>query len=97
MCARLIFATLIGIMLCGIATVETTELLRLADDTSNDFSLPHIPRQAVSIAVARFREPYPQTGQARKDGGRLSFRTTATTAATTTSRDILRAFCVIRT
>jgi len=75
MCARLIFATLIGLMLCSIATIETTELPRLADDTSNDFSLPNVPRQAASIAVAEFREPYPHTAPTLKGQGvRISAR-----------------------
>ena len=56
------------------ATIETTELLRLADDTSNDFSLPNVPRQAASIAVAEFREPYPHTAPTLKGQGCPNFR-----------------------
>jgi hypothetical protein len=97
MCARLIFATLIGLMLCSIATIETTELLRLADDTSNDFSLPNVPRQAASIAVAEFREPYPHTAPTLKDQGCPNFRTQTAIASAKTSQDILRTLCIIRT
>jgi hypothetical protein len=97
MCARLIFATLIGLMLCSIATIETSELLRLADDTSNDFSLPNVPRQAASIAVAEFREPYPLTAPTLKGQGRPNFRPQTAIASAKTSQDILRALCIIRT
>ena len=37
--ARLILAVLAGVLFCSLATIELTELIRLADDTSNDFSL----------------------------------------------------------
>jgi hypothetical protein len=97
MCARLIFATLIGLMLCSIATIETSELLRLADDTSNDFSLPNVPHQPASIAVAEFREPYPLTAPTLKGQGRPNFRPQTAIASAKTSQDILRALCIIRT
>jgi hypothetical protein len=51
MLARLIFATLIGLLLCTLATLEITELLRLADDASNDVSLRNVQKNVASIAL----------------------------------------------
>ena len=68
MLARLIFATLIGLLLCSLATLETTELLRLADDASNDVSLRNVQKNAASIAVPQSRDQHPETVQTL-DGG----------------------------
>jgi hypothetical protein len=51
--AKLILATLFGLFLCSLATLEITELSRLVDDTSNDFSLPHSGAESSSAAVGR--------------------------------------------
>jgi hypothetical protein len=59
-CTRLIFATLIGLLLLSLATLETTELLRLADDTSNDASLPNVQQKVGSIAVPQSRDQHKQ-------------------------------------
>ncbi len=47
--AKFIFATLVGLLCCSLATLEITELFELTDDTSNDFSL--VGTQQASSAV----------------------------------------------
>jgi hypothetical protein len=50
--AKLILVTLVGLLFCSLATLETTELLKLADDASNDFSLPQSEHET-STAIVR--------------------------------------------
>ena len=49
---KLILAVLVGLLFCTLATLETTELLNLADDTSNDFSLIGTQQQASLVAIS---------------------------------------------
>lgn len=49
---RLILAELLGLLFRSLASLEVTELARLADDTSNDFSDPH-PEHETSSATVR--------------------------------------------
>jgi len=53
--ARLIFAALVELMFCSLASLETTELLKLADNTYNDFSLLGTQQKASSAAVTQSR------------------------------------------
>jgi hypothetical protein len=39
---KVIFFVVVGLLLCSLATLETPEFLKLADDTSNDFSPFHV-------------------------------------------------------
>jgi hypothetical protein len=96
MLARLIFATLIGLLLCSLVTLETTELLRLADDTSNDISLRNVQQQAASIAVPQSRDQQPETVQTLDGGERPNVRP-QTAGSSHTPKDILQALCVMRT
>ena len=59
--AKLILATLFGLFLCSLATLEITELSRLVDDTSNDFSLPHSGPESSSAAVRRSCDLQPRS------------------------------------
>jgi hypothetical protein len=94
--ARLIFATLIGLLLLSLATLETTELLRLADDTSNDVSLRDFQQKAASIAVPQSRDQYVETVQTLDGGERPNVRP-QTAGSSRTLKDILQALCVMRT
>jgi hypothetical protein len=49
--SKVIFAMLVGLLFCSLATLEITELLELADYTSNDFSL--LGTQRAPSAVVR--------------------------------------------
>jgi hypothetical protein len=51
--AKLILVTLVGLLFCSLATLETTELLKLADDASNDFSLPQSEHETSSAIVCK--------------------------------------------
>lgn len=48
--AKFIFAILAGILFCTVSTLEVPELLRLADDTSNDFPVAGV-HEAAPVAV----------------------------------------------
>jgi hypothetical protein len=96
MCTRLIFATLIGFLLCSLATVETTELLRLADDTSNDFSLPIVRQMTLTTAVSQSRDSRPKTVQTTS-GCEWSNFSAQTSGSSFTPKEILNNLRVIRT
>ena len=57
--ATLILAMLFGLLLCTLATLELTELVRLADDTSNDFSLPQSRQESFPTTIRNTRELQP--------------------------------------
>lgn len=53
---KIIVATLAGMLFCALSTMEFPELLRLANDTSNDFSvttLQHGPPAATKAPIHR--------------------------------------------
>jgi hypothetical protein len=95
--ARLIFATLISFLICSLATLETTELLRLADDTSNDFSVPNVQQKAASIAVPQSRDQHPETVQTLDGGERPNVLPQTAGSSSHTPKDILQTLCVMRT
>jgi hypothetical protein len=59
--SRLIFAVLLGLLFCSLASIEATELIRLADDTSNDFSLSHSEHETSSANVRESHSVQPKT------------------------------------
>jgi hypothetical protein len=97
MFAKFIFAMLVGLLLCSVATEETPELLRLANDTSNDFSLLNTTQQGVAAATAApARDESRQTVQtpdvvARPEAWPI------TIAFHSTPKDTLHNLCILRT
>ena len=94
--AKLILVTLVGLLFCSLATLETTELLKLADDTSNDFSLPQSEHET-SSAIARKSlsvQPtaYPTTNECEP---RRVHRRAADSSYP--AKDFLHFLCIIRT
>ena len=47
---RFILVAVVSLLLCSLSTLETPELVKLADDTSNDFSIP-IHRQETADSL----------------------------------------------
>ena len=94
--ATLILATLVGLLLCSLATLEITELARLADDTSNDFSLPHFGQKSASAAIRESCELQPRVVATthRCEWPRV-FRHTAVSSYP--AKDFLHFLCIIRT
>jgi len=95
--AKFIFAILAGILFCTVSTLEIPELLRLADDTSNDFPVSGI-QEAVPVAVeAQARSggvvPLPETAELCPAlNARLQSR-----GFEPTVDDFLHSLCVLRT
>lgn len=94
--AKLILAALFGLLLCSLVTLEITELSRLADDTSNDFSLPQSGQESSSAAVRESRDLQPRVIPTAHWCERPRvFRHTA--GSSCTAKDFLHSLCVIRT
>jgi len=93
--ATLILATLVGLLFCSLATLETTELLKLADDISNDFSLPHSGQESASAAIRESCELQPRVVATthRCEWPRV-FRHTA--GSSHPAKDFLHFLCIIR-
>src|ERR1700691_1244817 len=53
---KVILFVVVGLLFCSLATLETTEFLKLADDTSNDFSLLNVEANTSSPIVRQSRE-----------------------------------------
>jgi hypothetical protein len=95
---KVIFFVVVGLLFCSLATLETTEFLKLADDTSNDFSLLNVEANTSSAVVRQSREsqpkavpaPQPIHSSQPKLHPDVSYSSNAPT-------DILHVLCVIRT
>jgi len=67
--AKIIFATLVGLLFCSLATFEITELANLSDETSNDF-LAFDSQRAPSAIVDQSLELQSKTNPTTDDGER---------------------------
>lgn len=94
--SRLIFVALVSLLFCSLSTLETSELLKLADDTSNDFSLCS-PQQEISSAVG-FSRPVarPRSSPARATSERAAIRRRFASSSRPT-QDFLHFLCIQRT
>jgi hypothetical protein len=95
--AKLIFAILAGILFCTVSTLEVPELLRLADDTSNDFPVVSVQKVTPFAAKAQVRTRSlaapPETAAPRTAlNGRFQSRGFASTVD-----DFLHSLCTLRT
>jgi hypothetical protein len=94
--AKLILVTLVGLLLCSLATLEITEFARLADDTSHDFSLPQSEHETsspiVCKSVAVQPGAFPTTHESEP---RRARRRTA--GSSYPAKDFLHVLCIMRT
>jgi hypothetical protein len=93
---KLIFFVVVGLLFCSLATLETSEFLKLADDTSNDFSLLHVEANTSSAIVRQSHESQPKAfpAPARRQQPKVRPDVSASAKA---SSDLLQVLCVIRT
>jgi hypothetical protein len=95
---KVIFFVVVGLLFCSLATLETTEFLKLADDTSNDFSLLNVETNTSSVIVRQSQE-----AQAKAVPVRAPIRSRQPKLlptifdASNASNDHLHVLCVMRT
>jgi len=94
--AKLILVTLVGLLFCGLATLETTELLKLADDTSNDFSLPQSEHETFSAIVCKSVAVQPGVFPTTDESKPRRVRRRDTDSSYP-AKDFLHFLCIIRT
>jgi hypothetical protein len=94
--AKLILAALIGLLFCSLATLETPEILKLADDTSNDFSLLHTQQESSSTVVRQSLEVQPEAVPTM-DGGERPRVLRRTAGSSYPAKDFLHFLCIMRT
>lgn len=94
--AKLTLAALVGLILCGVATLETPEFLKLVDNTSNDFSLLGTQQEASSEVVRQSLEVQPKAGPTTERSERPRVRRRAAGSSYPT-KDILHFLCIMRT
>jgi hypothetical protein len=93
---KLIFFVVVGLLFCSLATLETTEMLKLADDTSNDFSLLNVEANTSSALVRQSQESQPEAVPAPIQRRQPKVRPVIS-APSNASADLLHVLCVIRT
>jgi hypothetical protein len=93
---KVIFFFLVGLLFCSLATLETTEFLKLADDTSNDFSLLNVESNTTSAVVRQSQESQAKAVPVPIQRRQPTVRP-AISHSRPTSDDILHVLCVIRT
>jgi hypothetical protein len=91
--AKFIFATLVGLLFCSLATLEITELFELTDDTSNDFSLVGTQQASSAVVPQSLEQPKtnPTTETERPTARRLPPGTPYH------AKDVLHLLCIMRT
>jgi hypothetical protein len=94
---KVIFFVVVGLLFCSLATLETSEFLKLADDTSNDFSLLNVEGNTSSDIVRQSRESQPKAVPAPVQRRQPKARPDIPVAASASSVDLLHVLCVIRT
>ncbi len=94
---KLIFFVIVGLLFCSLATLETTEFLKLVDDTSNDFSLLNVETNTSSAVVRQSRESQPEAVRIPIQKTRRPIVLPAVPDPVDASSDLLHALCVIRT
>jgi len=92
--SKFIFATLVGLLFCTLATLEITELFELTDDTSNDFSLVGT-QQASSAVVPQSLELQPKTNPTTETERPTARRLPPSVSCH--ARDVLHFLCIMRT
>src|ERR1700746_3852934 len=92
--AKFIFATLVVVLFCSLATLEITELFELTDDTSNDFSLVGT-QQASSAVVPQGLELQPKTDPTTET--RWPTARPVRASASYHAKDVLHLLCLMRT
>jgi hypothetical protein len=94
--AKLIFAALVGLLFCSLAALETTELVKLADNTSNDFSLLGTRQEASSANVTQGRVVRPKPVPAT-DGSEPPTVRRRAAVSSHPAKDFLHFLCIMRT
>jgi hypothetical protein len=94
--AKLILATLFGLFLCSLATLEITELSRLVDDTSNDFSLPYSGLESSSAAVRKSCDSQPRSDSYLPYGCEQPRVWRRTTGSSELTKDSFHILCIMR-
>lgn len=93
---KIIFFIVVGLLFCSLATLETSEFLKLADDTSNDFSLLNVEANTSTAVVRQSHESQPKAVPAPIERRQPQVLPDIPDAANA-STDILHVLCVIRT
>jgi hypothetical protein len=94
--ARLIFAALVGLLFCSLASLETTELLKLADNTYNDFSLLGTRQEASSANVTQSHVVQPKS-LPTTDGRERPRLRRRPVGSSYLAKDFLHFLCIMRT
>jgi hypothetical protein len=94
--SNFMFAVLVGLLFCSLATLETTELLRLTDDTSNDFSILGPKQESSSAVDFQSHERQPVVLSSRSDRKKPDERAHCAPSSRPT-KESLHLHCVLRT
>jgi hypothetical protein len=94
---KVVFFVVVGLLFCSLATLETGEFLKLADDTSNDFSLLNVEANSSSAIVRQSQESQPKGVPAPVQRRQPKVRTDIPDFSNAASNNRLHVLCVIRT
>jgi hypothetical protein len=94
---KVIFFVVVGLLFCSLATLETGEFLKLADDTSNDFSLLNVEASTSTAIVRQSQESQPKGVPAPIQRRQPKVRTDIPRSYTAAANDRLHVLCIIRT
>jgi hypothetical protein len=93
---KVIYFVMVGLLFCSLATLETAEFLKLADDTSNDFSLLNVELDTSSAIVLQSHDSQPKAVPATIQNEQPKVRPNISDSSNA-SADLLHVLCVIRT
>jgi hypothetical protein len=94
---KVIFFVVVGLLFCGLATLETSEFLKLADDTSNDFSLLNVEANTSSAILHQSHESQPKAVPAPIQRRQPKASPVVPASFSNASNELLHVLCIIRT
>jgi hypothetical protein len=94
---KVIFFVVVGLLFCSLATLETSEFLKLADDTSNDFSLLNVEANTSTAVVRQSHESQPKAVPAPIQRRQPKAQLEIPVASNARNHDLIHVLCVIRT
>ena len=95
---KLTLAIVVGLLFCTLSAMEVPELVKLVDDTSNDFSLLVFVKNSVTVVKTQvLHQSPPALADVRRPQAVASFPAYSLIHSFQTSDDTLHLLCVQRT
>jgi hypothetical protein len=94
---RFCLALVVSMLFCGLSSIEISELVRLADDTSNDFTLVVSAKTSTSVTLKASSDSRVEAVEQNRDALESHVPSPASTLCAQSPAGYLKLLCVHRT